>query len=282
MKSWSFGISGSIFWDSVKTDKGCESINLTSFRFYDRMYPSQDSAQSLGNLVALPLQGRALKAGNSAFVDKAWNAYPDQLEALDRIRRLTAEDVEQYILRWETERLGRPASSAYLHGQERLKPWKRNDAFHPEDVAGTLHIVLADGVYVDALNLLPRLQNQIRCLATIDNPEFYRRKNSGNSTYYYLSTIYLGRDVEGYIVRFGDPSDVRLLIDELRKAGVSVSLTDSESEHFAVIDKKLVWHGGMNLLGKEDAWDNLIRVESVQAAAELLEMAKLQTERDAV
>ena len=180
-------------------DKGCESINLTSFRFYDRMYPSQDSAQSLGNLVALPLQGWALKAGNSAFVDKAWNAYPDQLEALDRIRRLTAEDVEQYIFRWETERLGRPASSAYLRGQERLKPWKRNDAFHPEDVAGTLHIVLADGVYVDALNLLPRLQNQIRCLATIDNPEFYRRKNSGNSTYYYLSTIYLGRDVEGYI-----------------------------------------------------------------------------------
>ena len=83
-------------------------------------------------------------------------------------------------------------------------------------------------------------------------------------------------------VRFGDPSDVQLLIDELRKAGVSVSLTDSESEHFAVIDKKLVWHGGMNLLGKEDAWYNLIRVESVQAAAELLEMAKLQTERDAV
>ena len=57
-------------------------------------------------------------------------------------------------------------------------------------------------------------------------------------------------------------------------------MTDSESEHFAVIDKSLVWHGGMNLLGKEDAWDNLIRVESVKAAAELLEMAKKQTEQD--
>ena len=45
-------------------------------------------------------------------------------------------------------------------------------------------------------------------------------------------------------------------------------------EHFAVIDKKLVWHGGMNLLGKADAWDNLIRVESEQAAAELLVMAE--------
>ena len=179
--------------------KGCESINLTSFRFYDRMYPSQESTQSLGNLVALPLQGRALKNGNSAFVDKAWNAYPDQLEALDHIKRLGLADIEGLLTKWETERMGCPVVSAYLHGQERLKPWKRNDAFHAEDVAGTLHIVLADGVYVDALNLSPRLQNQIRCLATIDNPEFYRRKNSGNSTYYYLSTIYLGKDIEGYI-----------------------------------------------------------------------------------
>ena len=68
-----------------------------------------------------------------------------------------------------------------------------------------------------------------------------------------------------------------LMIDSLCKAGVAVSLTDSESEHFAVMDKKLVWHGGMNLLGREDAWDNLIRVESVKAAAELLEMTKKLT-----
>lgn len=44
-------------------------------------------------------------------------------------------------------------------------------------------------------------------------------------------------------------------------------------EHFAIIDDELVWHGGMNLLGKEDAWDNMIRIESDQVAAELLEIA---------
>ena len=36
---------------------------------------------------------------------------------------------------------------------------------------------------------------------------------------------------------------------------------------------ELVWHGGINLLGKEDAWDNLMRIRSVQVAAELLEIA---------
>ena len=63
-------------------DRGQASINMKSFQYYDRMYPSQDTANSIGNLIALPLQGRALKNGNSAFVDRNWNAYPDQWEVL--------------------------------------------------------------------------------------------------------------------------------------------------------------------------------------------------------
>ena len=70
-------------------DRGAASINLPSFRYYDRMYPSQDVLSKLGNLVALPLQGQALKRGNSAFVDEAWNAYPDQWSKLRSVKRLT-------------------------------------------------------------------------------------------------------------------------------------------------------------------------------------------------
>ena len=51
--------------------KGAESVSLKSFRYYDRMMPMQDSLPEgkLGNLIALPLQGQALRKGNSAFVD---------------------------------------------------------------------------------------------------------------------------------------------------------------------------------------------------------------------
>lgn len=65
-----------------------------------------------------------------------------------------------------------------------------------------------------------------------------------------------------------------LLIDELRKNGIIVRFTEENSEHYAVVDKSIVWHGGINLLGKADVWDNLIRIESKQAAAELLEMSE--------
>ena len=39
------------------------------------------------------------------------------------------------------------------------------------------------------------------------------------------------------------------------------------------MDEELVWHGGMNLLGKEDVWDNLIRIKSAVVAEELLELS---------
>ena len=60
--------------------KGAEVVSLKSFRAYDRMLPLQEHLPEgkLGNLIALPLQGRALRSGNSAFVDENWNAYPDQ------------------------------------------------------------------------------------------------------------------------------------------------------------------------------------------------------------
>jgi len=68
--------------------------------------------------------------------------------------------------------------------------------------------------------------------------------------------------------------ELHLLIEEMQQNGIVVRMSEEECEHFAVIDRKLVWHGGMNLLGRADAWDNLIRIENEQAAAELLEIAE--------
>lgn len=85
-------------------DKGSASINLKSFHYYDRMYPSQDVASSIGNLIALPLQGQALKSGNSTFVDKNWNAYPDQWDILlNHTEKLSLEDIEKHMKKWQTE-----------------------------------------------------------------------------------------------------------------------------------------------------------------------------------
>ena len=57
-----------------------------------------------------------------------------------------------------------------------------------------------------------------------------------------------------------------------RRSGISVKKTCEEAEHYAVIDHEIVWYGSMNLLSKEDADDNLMRVCSREIAAELLEI----------
>ena len=67
--------------------------------------------------------------------------------------------------------------------------------------------------------------------------------------------------------------DVRMeLLERLRKAGFEIRLVEDSCEHYAVIDHEIVWYGSVNLLSKEDADDNLMRVCSKEIAAELLEM----------
>ena len=156
-------------------DKGSASINLKSFHYYDRMYPSQDVTSGIGNLIALPLQGRALKDGNSAFVDKNWNAYPDQWDILlNQTEKLGTDDIERLMAKWQGELAQAAGIPAAVTMQNRPKPWKKKDSFVKTDVVGKMHIVLGDGIYVDTLNLMPSLQNQIRSMAAFDNPSFIK------------------------------------------------------------------------------------------------------------
>mgnify|MGYP002520010330 CR=1 FL=1 len=76
------------------------------------------------------------------------------------------------------------------------------------------------------------------------------------------------------VMEYDNEEHLLYMADEMKKAGVEVVLTEEYGNHYAVIDDQLVWHGGMNLLGKEDVWDNLMRTMDPDAAQELLLMAQ--------
>lgn len=63
------------------------------------------------------------------------------------------------------------------------------------------------------------------------------------------------------------------LIFELKSNGINVITKEEVNECFAIIDDEIVWHGGANLLGQSDIWDNLIRIRSNEIAEELKELA---------
>lgn len=78
-----------------------------------------------------------------------------------------------------------------------------------------------------------------------------------------------------------DPEDITYgksdvcyeLIRAMQLVGINVITRTEVEECFAIIDDEIVWHGGMNLLGKADVWDNLMRIRNSQVATELLEIA---------
>ncbi len=181
-------------------DKGAEQINLKSFKYYDRMLPAQDSLpedSAVGNLIALPLQGKALQDGNSAFIDGNWNAYPNQWETLFNKPRLSQGFLEEKIKEWSNIIDDIAANAAE---SDREKPWNRMQHFNKNDVEGKLHIILSNGIYVDNTNLKVAMQNRIRRMAAISNPIFYKNQAIGTSNYDTARWIYLGKDhLSGYI-----------------------------------------------------------------------------------
>lgn len=181
--------------------KGAESVNLKSFRYYDRMLPMQDHLPEggLGNLIALPLQGKALETGNSAFVDENWNAYPDQWSVLFGKTKLTKEFIEGKIREWNIPEPLEIQDKASQLPADSEKPWDRKNDFQGSDVNGSVKITLADGIYIDTSNLQPRLQNQIRRLAAFTNPVFFKNQAMGLSNFSNARFIYLGKDEDGYL-----------------------------------------------------------------------------------
>ena len=180
-------------------DEGASSVSLDNFHFYDRMIPVTDHLQTdretgkkgLGNLIALPLQGRALAQGNSAFVDENWNVIADQWNALKSVKKMSREYLEQKISEWH------PAD---IKTDSKEKPWEIQECmFEKSDADQPIQVTVSDRIYIDTDGLKPRLQNRIRRMATFSNPEFYKKYAMGFSTAGVPRIVYCGFDEGKYI-----------------------------------------------------------------------------------
>lgn len=205
-------------------EKGAEQVNLKSFKYYDRMLPAQDvlTEGGVGNLIALPLQGKALKSGNSAFIDRNWNAYPNQWEVLWSKPRLSAEFIEAKMNEWFVSDI---RDTAGEDAENRDRPWEKKRTFNRADVAGKLSLTLSNGIYVDSLNLKPAIQNKIRRMAAIRNPIYYKNQAIGTTNFGTSQWLYLGKEhLSGYIEI---PRGLyEKLIENAENAGINYEISD--------------------------------------------------------
>lgn len=97
-----------------------------SFASYDRLFPTQDTVPKggFGNLIALPFQGQAQKAGNTLFVDEQFVPYPDQWAFLSTLPKVTPEQLTGLLTTLcQDGDVGALAETA-----EKPVPWQRKRA----------------------------------------------------------------------------------------------------------------------------------------------------------
>lgn len=204
-------------------EKGAESVNLKSFKYYDRMIPTQDALPEggLGNVIALPLQGMALKSGNSVFVDENWNAYEDQLKVLAGTKRLTRQEIEDYLSLWYSEGTVNEDDSEHT-------PWDKNSEIESGSVKGVVNIVLADRIYIDSAGMTNKVKRQLRRMATFSNKQYFQNLAMDMPNYDESRFIYLGSDEGKYIVL---PRGLReKILKVFEKSGVEYKIEDKRTE----------------------------------------------------
>ena len=204
-------------------EKGAESVNLKSFKYYDRMIPAQDALPEggLGNVIALPLQGMALKSGNSAFVDENWNAYEDQLKVLAGTRRLTRQEIEDYLSLWYST-----GFTSEDNGTD--APWDKNSEIEAGGVKGVVRIVLADRIYIDSSGMSNKTKRQLRRMATFSNKQYFQNQAMDMPNYDESRFIYLGSDEGKYIVL---PRGLREdILKKFDNAGIRYKIEDKRTQ----------------------------------------------------
>ncbi len=175
-----------------------ETINKESslsFDSFDRMIPNQDTLPEgkLGNLIALPLQRQPRYQGNSVFVDREFQPFPDQWAYLSGVHKLSFIDVKKVLDEFSRnpQYLNsdiRPLMSSAQNPDEfEIKPWEPVSINKQwEEIAKTqnqtIPIILANGLYFQKSSLSPRLRSALIRLASFSNPVFHERQTKRLST----------------------------------------------------------------------------------------------------
>ena len=201
------------------------------FSSYDRFFPAQDSLPirskgrgRLGNLIALPLQGKHRKQGTTVFVNpETWQPYPDQFSQLASV-----QPVDFHSLEFEAPVIG-PAADLGRGGDIGLGGQLGPGAdLGPRPKRRTLRTDASVRLTVDShlrvpLEDLPApIIAALKHLACLPNPEFYRRQAQRYSTF----------SIPRFVVRFHQEVDTltlpRGLVDEatqlLESAGATVTV----------------------------------------------------------
>ena len=136
-----------------------------TFKSYDRFFPNQDRLPEggFGNLVALPLQGKARKEGNSVFVDENFIPYKDQWEYLLSVRKVSEALVDRILLKY-----GIASELGELSTTSESQPWETPSAqkIVKDDFPKEILIIKSNMLYIPLDGLSAKAINHLKRIAS--------------------------------------------------------------------------------------------------------------------
>lgn len=194
-----------------------------SFKSYDRFIPNQDFLPEggLGNLIALPLQGKARKIGNSVFVDDNFQPYSDQWAYLQSINKLSDDMLNRIISGY-----GNAQPMGELSKTSDSTPWEFPVAppISHSDIGSSLRIIKANMLFISVKGTSAKILNHFKRIASFKNPEFYSHQAMRLSTYAIPRIISCADISDDYLALPRGCEDA--IRDFLREKGAGATWTD--------------------------------------------------------
>jgi len=179
---------------------------------FDRLFPNQDfhSGKGLGNLIALPLNGKAIPNGNSAFLN------PDNFKPFNN----------QYEMIASFKRLSKDKFLSLYEGFFSQKPQVSIKSNILPETKTEIEIQLSNQVYLKRLQLNKKLIVFLRDNLNFLNSDFLIKKNMGKSTF----------NIEKYF-RLIEETQERVIIPRGFVANI-VNFCKQENLSFKIIDDR--------------------------------------------
>ncbi len=192
-----------------------------SLASYDRFFPNQDTlpAGGFGNLIALPLQAKARKTGNSVFLDDDFTPHQDQWDFLSGVQKMGRGRLEELL----EHALPADCGEMDLSFEDRVLD-TIPAAVKKGDFTGTTPAVRNAQLEIPTAGLPTSLIAALKRLATLANPVFFEKQRLRFGTYNIPRFIFCGEMRPDWIIL---PRGVTAAAEGLfRKAGGSLEIMD--------------------------------------------------------
>ncbi|HRO46483.1 DEAD/DEAH box helicase family protein [Agriterribacter sp.] len=208
---------------------------------FDRLFPNQDAhaGKGLGNLIALPLQRKAMENGNACFIHpENLESFPDQwmfLEAIQKVKTKMLNELYETII---VNKLTSPTTGAVTTNA----------------LNGEFPITLSNQVVLPRHGLNPLLSKYLKDNLDFMNVDYLIKKRSGRSTYgtqmYFETvekkenTIVMPRGIIGRLLRYCNEQKIPYKFEDKRvklepvKFTSSISLYNYQQEAVEAANKK--------------------------------------------